>query len=345
MESLGTDLDQPARWWHRTEQGRFACDLCPKACVLKPGQRGLCAGRLAAPEGLVATTWGRSSGLAVDPVEKKPLYHFLPGTAIFSLGTIGCNLACSFCQNWGISMAKASSGRLRPAGRPEEIAELASEHGCASVAFTYNEPVVWAEYAIDVAAACHARGLRTVAVTNGFISEAARPEFFGAMDAANVDLKAFTDIFYRKTCKGRLEPVLDTLRYIARERRTWLEVTTLLIPGANDSESELGRLTGWVARELGAEVPVHFSAFHPDHEMLDRPRTPVDTLLLAREKAKANGIAHVYLGNILDSRGSSTVCASCGKVLLRRSGFNIAENHLQEGRCPDCNAVLAGVFV
>src|SRR5512137_1397348 len=282
----------PGRWWHRLDDGRVQCDLCPRDCRLHDGQRGACFVRQREGEGIVLTTYGRSSGFCVDPIEKKPLNHFHPGSAVLSFGTAGCNLACKFCQNWDISKSREMD-TLMDAASPEAIAAAAAAHGCRSVAFTYNDPVIFAEYALDTADACHARGIATVAVTAGYIGVDARREFYAKMDAANVDLKAFTDDFYMKLCGARLQPVQDTLAYLVRETDVWFEITTLLIPGKNDSPEEIDALTKWVAKELGPDVPLHFSAFHPDWKMSDIEATPPATLKRSREIAVANGLHYV----------------------------------------------------
>lgn len=332
------------RFWTRLADGRIRCDLCPRLCQLREGQRGLCFVRANLRGRIVLTTYGRSSGFCVDPIEKKPLNHFLPGTAVLSFGTAGCNLTCSFCQNWHISKSRELQ-TLAESASPEAIADAAGDLGCRSVAFTYNDPVVFHEYAIDVAAACRDRGIRTVAVTAGYVREAPRAEFYRWMDAANVDLKGFTDRFYRKLAAGRLGPVLDTLRYIRHETDTWLEITTLLIPGENDSEEELHELTRWVLDELGPDVPLHFTAFHPDWRMRHVPRTPPATLHSAREIALGNGIRFAYTGNVFDPDGQTTRCATCGSVLIGRDGYALTSWTLEDGgRCAACGTVCAGVF-
>ncbi len=314
----------PARWWRRLEgEGpRFRCELCPRGCVLEPGQRGFCFVRMAGAQGMVLDTYGRSSGFAVDPIEKKPLYHFLPGSEVLSFGTAGCNLGCRFCQNWDLSRARRAD-RAQAQASPARIAALAAKQRCASVAFTYNEPIVFAEYAVDTARACREAGLRTVAVSAGFIEPAPREEFFGVMDAANIDLKSFSDAFYRRLCGARLDPVLDTLRFLAQETDILLEVTTLLIPGENDSDAELHGLCAFVAGELGVEVPLHFSAFHPSYQLTDRPRTPHATQQRARRVAREHGLQHVYLGNVYDPEASSTYCAACGERLIERARYQL----------------------
>ncbi|MBL0313790.1 MAG: AmmeMemoRadiSam system radical SAM enzyme [Holophagaceae bacterium] len=334
----------PARWWHPSEGGRIQCDLCPRDCRLSEGQRGACFVRENIAGEMVLTTYGRSSGFCIDPIEKKPLNHFYPGSSVLSFGTAGCNLMCKFCQNWDISKSR-DMDRLLDQASPDEIARSAEEWDCRSVAFTYNDPVVFAEYAMDVADACHAQGIKTVAVTAGYIHAEPRHEFFAKMDAANVDLKAFTDDFYFRLTAAHLQPVLDTLRYIKHETDTWLEITTLLIPGQNDSPGEITAMSQWIARELGVDVPLHFSAFHPDYKMTDLPATPIGTLERARAIALSAGLHHVYTGNVHDTAGGSTNCSSCKSLLIVRDWYEI-ENYrlLEDGRCPDCGAQLAGRF-
>ena len=331
------------RWHHRLENGRIQCDLCPRRCQLKDGQRAFCFVRQRVGEEIVLTSYGRASGFCVDPIEKKPLNHFLPGSAVLSFGTAGCNLGCRFCQNWDISKARAAD-RLSDIATPEGIARAAVEAGCKSVAFTYNDPVIFAEYAIDTAKACREVGLRSVAVTAGYITSEARPAFFSAMDAVNVDLKAFTDGFYKKLCFASLEPVLDTLRYVHHETAAWLEITTLLIPGQNDSEEEVAKLCEWVARELGPDVPLHFTKFHPDYEMLDVAPTPAATCERARRQAVAAGLHYVYTGNIRDLAGQSTYCPGCAALVIERDGYSQGTYAIADGHCSHCGAPIAGVF-
>lgn len=333
-----------ARYWQRLDDGRFQCDLCPRLCKLHDGQRGACFVRMRAGDEMLLTTYGRSSGFCIDPIEKKPLNHFYPGSKVLSFGTAGCNLACKFCQNWDISKSR-DLDTLMDQASPEEIADTALHWGCHSVAFTYNDPVIFAEYAMDVADACHARGLKTVAVTAGYISECARRDFFSRMDAANVDLKGFTDDFYVKLCGAHLQPVLDTLVWLHHDTDVWLELTTLLIPGHNDSDAELAALANWVHRELGPDVPLHFSAFHPDFKMADVPPTPPATLSRARRIALDAGLHHVYTGNIHDLEGDTTHCAGCGQTLIVRDWYEIRSYRLSaDGACPHCGERLAGRF-
>jgi len=338
------DAVVPARYWHRLDDGRFACDLCPRRCRVKPGQRGLCFVRAGADDGMVLTTYGRSSGFCIDPIEKKPLNHFLPGTPVLSFGTAGCNLACKFCQNWDISKSREID-TLADAASPELLARAARQLGCRSVAYTYNDPIVFLEYAVDTARACRAAGIRNVAVTNGYICAEPRAEFFAEMDAANVDLKAFGDGFYRKLTGSELQPVLETIEYLVKETDVWVELTTLLIPGANDSDAELERLSAWVGKRLGPDVPLHFSAFHPDFKMLDTPATPHATLLRARTIARRAGLNYVYVGNVHDLDASSTYCPGCGEMLIGRDWYQLSRWHLDDaGHCRSCGHGVAGVF-
>ena len=334
----------PTRHWHALDDGRVQCDICPRACRLRDGQRGLCFVRANEGGRIVLTTYGRSSGFCIDPIEKKPLNHFLPGTPVLSFGTAGCNLACKFCQNWDISKSREMD-TLADAASPERIARAAEALGCRSVAFTYNDPVIFHEYAIDVAQTCRARGIKAVAVTAGYVCPEPRAEFYRHMDAANVDLKGFTEQFYRDTCAGHLEPVLETLVYLRHETTVWFEITNLLIPGLNDSDAELHALTQWVVENLGPNVPLHFTAFHPDWKMLDRPRTPPATLTRARTIAVQNGVRYAYTGNVFDEAGESTYCHTCGAVLIRRNWFVLSGWEIDtHGRCNRCGTPCAGVF-
>ncbi|MFG0331159.1 MAG: AmmeMemoRadiSam system radical SAM enzyme [Phycisphaerales bacterium] len=334
----------PTRYWHALDDGRVQCDLCPRFCRLHEGQRGLCFVRRRQNDEVVLTTYGRSSGYCVDPIEKKPLNHFLPGTPVLSFGTAGCNLACKFCQNWDISKSRETH-RLTDRATPDSIALAARELNCRSVAFTYNDPVIFLEYAVDVARACAAREIQTVAVTAGEICEQPRVEFFEHMDAANVDLKAFTDRFYRNICGAELRPVLENLEYLKHETDVWFELTTLLIPGENDSESEIDEMTRWVVEELGSDVPMHFTAFHPDWKMQDKPPTPPSTLTMAREIAINNGVQFAYTGNVHDERGGSTYCPTCGTKVIGRDWFRITQWAIDEnGRCRGCRGAIPGRF-
>jgi pyruvate formate lyase activating enzyme len=334
----------PARWWHTIEDGRIQCDLCPRDCKLHEGQRGACFVRMRAGDRMILTTYGRSSGFCIDPIEKKPLNHYYPGSSVLSFGTAGCNLACKFCQNWDISKSR-DMDRLMDRASPEAIAQAAAESGCTSVAVTYNDPVIFAEYAMDVADACREKGVQTVAVTAGYMHDAPRREFYARMDAANVDLKAFTDDFYFKLTGAHLQPVLDTLVYLKHETRVWFEITTLLIPGHNDSDEELTAMSAWIMRELGPDVPLHFTAFHPDHKMPDVPATPASTLIRARRIAMAHGLHYVYTGNVRHAEGDTTYCPGCKKPLIERDWHRIANYRLTPaGCCPHCDIAIAGRF-
>jgi pyruvate formate lyase activating enzyme len=343
-EVIGVAQRHPAKYWHLLEDGRIQCDLCPRDCKLHEGQRGACFVRGRINQRMVLTTYGRSSGFCIDPIEKKPLNHFFPGSSVFSFGTAGCNLACKFCQNWDISKSR-DMDRLMDLASPEAIAKAALAHDNLSVAFTYNDPVVFLEYALDTADACHKLGLMTVAVTAGYIHEAPRREFFAKMDAANIDLKGFTDDFYVRLCGGHLQAVLDTLSYVQHDTDCWLEVTTLLIPGQNDSDQEIGALSKWLAKELGPDVPLHFSAFHPDWKMTELPPTPSATLSRARHIALDAGLHYVYTGNVHDPEGGTTYCPSCQHATIVRDWYDIRHYDLTpQGCCPICGSLIAGHF-
>ncbi len=334
----------PARYWHRRSDGRVVCDLCPQGCALAPGHTGRCGVRRATEQGLQLLVYGQASGLSVDPIEKKPLLHFLPGSAVLSFGTAGCNLSCCFCQNAALSRGRPEAVAHQRA-TPAQIARAARDLGCRSVAFTYNEPLVFLEYAIDVAAACHEQGLLTVAVTAGQVNAAPRAEFFRHMDAANVDLKALDERFYRDLCGGSLAAVLETLAYLHDETKVWLEITHLVIPGENDAPADLARLSQWVLDHLGPTVPLHFSAFHPDADLWHRPPTPPVTLRQARATARTLGVRHAYTGNVADDEGSSTWCHACGALLIGRRGFLVTSWALGPGgQCPTCGTPCAGCF-
>jgi pyruvate formate lyase activating enzyme len=330
--------------WHRLDDGRIQCDVCPRNCKLHEGQRGLCFVRGRIDDQVKLTSYGRSSGFCVDPVEKKPLNHFLPGSAVLSFGTAGCNLACKFCQNWDISKSREID-TLASQATPADISRTADELGCRSVAFTYNDPTIFWEYAADVADACHDRGIKAIAVTAGYMCRQPRTEFYRHIDAANVDLKAFTEDFYRKVCVGHLRDVLDTLVYLLNETDVWLEITTLLIPGRNDSDAEIAAECAWIRENLGVDVPVHFTAFHPDYKMLDTPPTPPATLTRARRIGIDEGLRFVYTGNVHDAEGDSTWCPGCGSAVVVRDWYAMRHYALtDDGRCQACGCQLAGVY-
>jgi len=334
----------PTEYWHKTKDGRIQCDVCPRLCKLKEGQQGLCFVRGCEGGAIVLNTYGRSSGFCIDPIEKKPLNHFLPGTPILSFGTAGCNLSCKFCQNWDMSKSREID-TLADVAMPDQIVKKAVELNCRSVAFTYNDPVIFLEYARDTGKACREAGIKSVAVTAGYILPGAREDFFAEIDAANVDLKAFTDEFYHKICGGHLDPVLDTLKYLKHETDVWIELTTLLIPGKNDTDAELNQMTQWVMDNLGPDVPMHFTAFHPDWKMRDIPSTPPETLRRARSIAMQNGIRYAYTGNVYDVEGQSTRCHQCGELLIERDGYYLGRWNLDEkGCCKGCGARCSGHF-
>jgi pyruvate formate lyase activating enzyme len=332
------------KYWHKLDDGRVQCDVCPRACKMHEGQRGLCFVRGVEDGEVRLYTYGRSSGFCVDPIEKKPLNHFLPGTSVLSFGTAGCNLACKFCQNWDMSKSREMD-TLADRASPEQLAASAQRLGCASVAYTYNDPVVFMEYAIDVADACRERGVRSVAVTAGYMCPPPRAEFYAHMDAANVDLKAFTESFYHRTCAAHLDNVLDTLVYLRHETDVWFEITTLLIPGRNDSDAEITAESEWIADNLGLDVPLHFTAFHPDYKMRDVPPTPPSTLSRARDIARRTGLRYVYTGNVHDADGGTTYCPGCGAGVVVRDWYVMRRYQLtDDGRCRSCGTEVPGRF-
>jgi pyruvate formate lyase activating enzyme len=341
-------LDDPftvsTQHWHRLDDGRIQCDVCPRACKLHEGQRGLCFVRARTDDQIVLTSYGRSSGFCVDPVEKKPLNHFLPGSAVLSFGTAGCNLACKFCQNWDISKSREID-TLAGRATPEDLAAAAVQLACRSVAFTYNDPTIFWEYAADVADACHERGIKAISVTAGYMCPQPRAEFYRHIDAANVDLKAFTQAFYHRVCVGHLADVLDTLMYLRHETNVWFEITTLLIPGHNDSDAEIAAECAWIRDRLGSDVPLHFTAFHPDYKMLDTAPTPPETLTRARGIALAEGLRFVYTGNVHDTEGGTTFCPGCGAAAVVRDWYSMRRYALtDDGCCESCGAQLSGVY-
>lgn len=334
----------PTNFWHTLVDGRVQCDVCPRYCKLREGQRGLCFVRARHDDQLVLTTYGRSSGFCIDPVEKKPLNHFLPGTPILSFGTAGCNLSCKFCQNWDMSKSKQTD-ILADSASPEKIARVAVETGARSVAFTYNDPVTFFEYAVDTAKACHQYNIQTVAVTAGYIAQGAREAFFEHIDAANVDLKSFTEDFYWKLTGGHLDDVLETLKYLKNQTDVWFELTTLIIPGKNDRDAEIREMASWIVNELGPDVPMHFSAFHPDYKMLDIATTPVDTLIRARDIAMQIGVKYVYVGNVADKNTNSTWCPNCGHLLIERRSYQMGQWGISPTACcEECNHSIPGIF-
>jgi pyruvate formate lyase activating enzyme len=332
----------PALWW-REEEGRVVCTLCPRFCALREGQAGFCFVRQNLGGRLVSLAYGRPTGFGLDPVEKKPLYHFLPGTSILSFGTAGCNLGCKFCQNWSTTKARADAVRSVRV-TPEEVVRIARREGCDSIAYTYNDPVIFGEFVIDVSRLAREAGLKNVLVTAGYVTPEARPDLYRFIDGANVDLKAFADAFYRKYSLASIEPVRDTLLWLRRETDVWFEITTLLIPGLNDSPAEIRDECAWIRDALGPETPLHFTAFHPDYRMTDLPRTPHATLREARRIALTEGLRFVYLGNVSDEEASTTFCSGCGAALIERGWHSAHTNRLVRGSCPDCGAKIPGVW-
>jgi pyruvate formate lyase activating enzyme len=334
----------PTDYWHAIDGDRIQCDVCPRACKLHEGQRGLCYVRGREQNRVVLYSYGRSSGFCVDPIEKKPLNHFYPGTSVLSFGTAGCNLACKFCQNWDMSKSRQMD-TLADTAMPETLASAAAHLGCNSVAFTYNDPVIFLEYAMDTAQACAEQGINAVAVTAGYICDAPREAFFRHIQAVNVDLKAFSQRFYKHICGAQLDAVLDTLKYLKHETDCWMEITTLLIPDENDSDDELEQMTQWLYDNLGPNVPLHFSAFHPDWKMRDKPHTPASTLTRARRIALAAGLNYVYTGNVHDAIGSSTYCPVCSLRVIERDWYELGSWQLDStGHCLNCGHQIPGCF-
>jgi len=333
----------PARWWQTQESGKILCTLCPRYCKIGSGQSGFCFIRQNLNGQLITTGYGHPTGFAIDPIEKKPLNHFLPGTGILSFGTAGCNLGCKFCQNWSMSKAKLDNLNALSVS-PEQVVALARHHKVPSIAYTYNDPVIFGEYVIDISRLARSAGIRSVMVTNGYIDKQARKEVYEFVDAANVDLKSFTERFYHKLTFSHLADILDTLRWLKHETSVWFEITTLLIPGENDSRDEIARMCSWILENLGDEVPLHFTAFHPDFKMRDLPATPSSTLKMARQIALETGIKYCYLGNVYDREGQTTCCPQCHKPLIERDWHSVHSNILIEGKCPDCEHKIAGVF-
>ena len=341
---MDVTINYPGRWWRNVDDERILCTLCPRACSLKEGQRGFCFVRQNVGGQMLLTTYGRSSDFCIDPIEKKPLNHFFPGTSVLSFGTAGCNLGCKFCQNWDISKSREFD-RLSDQASPAKIAKTARDLNVKSIAFTYNDPVIFAEYAIDVAQACREVGVHTVAVTAGYMTDESRPEFYQYMDAANVDLKGFTEDFYEKVTASHLQPVLDTLVYLKHHTNVWFEITNLVIPTLNDSEKEFHEMAEWILANLGPDVPLHFTAFHPDYKMLDKPHTPPSTLTRARIIALSKGLHHVYTGNVHDTMGSSTYCPNCRKRVIERDWFQLGEYYLtNKNECAFCGTKIVGHF-
>lgn len=320
---------------------KVQCLICPRKCILKEGQSGFCHVRRNINNNIVLETYGYNTGLAIDPVEKKPLYHFYPTTGVLSFGTLGCNMGCLYCQNHHISKSKAPVKNCDNIS-PEQIVEVAKHYNCKSVAFTYNDPVIFFEYAIDTAKLCHEAGIKTIAVTSGYINPEPAKEFFSVMDGTNIDLKGFSERFYKKNCLAHLNPVLDTIKYVSNETPCHVELTTMIIEGENDMDIE-GECK-WILDNIGDSVPLHFSAFFPKYKFTDREPTRYETLLRAYNTAKEMGLKYVYTGNLSSIETSTTYCKNCGKPLIKRNGYRILENNLQEGLCRFCNTKCDGCF-
>lgn len=333
----------PTRYWHRLADGRIQCDLCPRECKLHAGQQGLCFVRANENNQIVLTSYGRSTGFVIDPVEKKPLNHFKPGSSVLSFGTAGCNLACKYCQNWDMSKAR-DLDRMMNTASPKDLVSTTSRLGVQSIAYTYNDPIVFMEYAMDTAKEGRSAGISSIAVTAGYIHADPREEFFEYMDAVNIDLKSFDEKYYYKLCGGHLKPVLETIDYVANHTNCWLELTTLLIPGYNDSIEEVEKMSGWILDHLGPDVPLHFTAFHPDYKMRDVPFTTLDKLLEARNAAMTLGLHYVYTGNVRDEESGSTYCPQCGQRVIGRIGYLIHEWNIKNSTCQFCGSPIAGVF-
>lgn len=332
-----------AKWWKYTDNEKILCTLCPRYCTIGEGQVGFCFIRQNINNKLYSIGYGRPTGFAIDPIEKKPLNHFLPGSQILSFGTAGCNLGCKFCQNWSISKAKLDSTNSLYAS-PEKVVELAKKYSTPSIAFTYNDPIIFSEYVIDISKIAREENIKTVMVTNGYIDKEARKEVFEFIDAANVDLKAFSENFYHKLTFSHIEPVLDTLIWLKKETNVWFEITTLLIPNENDSDEEINKMCEWIVENLDDDVPLHFTAFHPDFKMTDKKSTPSETLFNARKIAIKHGIKYCYLGNIWDEIGHTTFCPNCKKPIIKRNWHDLVEEHINKNRCAFCNYEIKGVF-
>jgi pyruvate formate lyase activating enzyme len=318
------------------------CELCPRACEIAPGGRGDCRVRINLDGRLTALTYGFPCSLHIDPIEKKPVFHFLPGTPTLSLATVGCNLHCKNCQNWEISQRNPEEIEALELP-PARLVELSRQNQCPSLSFTYTDPVIYYEYALDTCTAARAAGLRNILVTAGYINPEPAKELFRVTDVARIDLKAMSEKFYREVCDATLKPVLATI-VLAREMKLLVEIVHLIVPTLNDSDADLKQLCGWVAANAGRDVPLHFSRFHPQHKLTHLPPTPVETLHRARDIARAAGLRHVYLGNVLERDAANTYCPKCNKLLLARTGFSLLENRLRDGKCPDCATEIYGIW-
>ncbi len=332
-----------AKWWEPHSSGKILCTLCPRYCTIGEDQIGFCFIRQNINGKLYSLGYGRPTGFAIDPIEKKPLNHFLPGSTILSFGTAGCNLGCKFCQNWSISKAKLNSVHSQFAS-PAEVINIAIKHKTPSIAFTYNDPVIFGEYVIDISKLAREQNINSVMVTAGYIDKNARKEVFEFIDAANIDLKAFSEMFYHKLTFSHLAPVLNTLIWLKNETNIWFEITTLLIPKENDSEEEIKRMSEWILKNLGEDVPLHFTAFHPDFKLTDKQATPLSTLVSARQIARQMGIKFCYLGNVHHVESQTTYCPNCKEVLIKRDWHSVTSNCAANGLCSRCGTPLPGKF-
>lgn len=332
-----------AKWWEKADNGKLLCTLCPRLCTIGEGQRGFCYVRINKDGILYSEGYGTSSGFAVDPIEKKPLFHFLPGSSILSFGTVGCNLGCKFCQNHSISKIENGYSELLKV-TPENIIELSQKTGSPSVAITYNDPVIIGEFVADIAYEAHLQKINTVLVTAGYINEKARENVFRFVKAANVDLKGFTESFYREYTGTHLQPILETLLWLRHKTNIWFEITTLLIPGVNDSDSEIIAECEWILEHLGSDVPLHFTSFHPDYKMKNYPSTEVATIMRAESLAKLVGLHYVYGGNVHNTELQTTFCSSCGEPLIVRDWHSVLTDTMVHGTCPHCSMIIPGVF-
>ncbi len=333
----------PAKWWEPSGKNKILCTLCPRYCKIGEGQPGFCFIRQNHGGKLYTIGYGKPTGFAIDPVEKKPLNHFYPGTSILSFGTAGCNLGCKFCQNWSISKAKLDNSNSLDSS-PEDVINLAKQYNVPSIAYTYNDPTIFGEYVIDISKIAREEGINSVMVTAGYIDKNARKDVYQYIDAANVDLKGFTERFYHKLTFSSLSDVLDTLIWLKNETDIWFEITTLLIPGENDSSEEIQNECNWILQNLGDSVPLHFTAFHPDFKMRDKIRTPQSTLTTARNIAIKSGIKFCYIGNVHDLEGQTTYCPKCNTPLIKRDWHDVLMNKINDGKCYKCQTIIPGTF-
>lgn len=339
-----TETMKLASWWNKLDNGKILCTLCPRYCTMGEGQAGFCFIRKNIQGNLYSLGYGHPTGFGIDPIEKKPLNHFYPGTNILSFGTAGCNLGCKFCQNWSMSKAHLDDLNALDAS-PEDVVALAKRYHTPSIAFTYNDPTIFGEYVIDISQIARQEGINSVMVTAGYIDKEARKDVYKYIDAANVDLKAFSEDFYHKITSSHLKDVLDTLVWLKNDTDVWFEITTLLIPGENDSPEELKQMCNWIVENLGDSVPLHFTAFHPDFKLMNKPGTSSSTLDMARSIAHSAGIKYCYVGNVHNIEGQTTYCPSCNTQLVERDWHSILSYQItKEGNCSKCGTHIAGVF-